>query len=93
MLALSRRAALVGVLPVLFAAPSVARGQAATDSSIARVERGLLPRAVPKGQAGQRTSIVERMIYHGIPAMSLAVIEDGHIAWARAWSRSRFARS
>jgi CubicO group peptidase (beta-lactamase class C family) len=86
MFALSRRAALVGVLPVVFAARSVAaRGQASKDSSIARVENGLLPRAVPKAQVGKRSSIVERMKYHGIPAMSLAVIEDGHIAWARAY--------
>jgi CubicO group peptidase (beta-lactamase class C family) len=86
MFAVSRHAALIGVLPVLFAAPrTAARGQAAADSSIARVERGLLPRAVPKGQAGKRASITERMKYHGIPAMSLAVIEDGHIAWARAY--------
>jgi CubicO group peptidase (beta-lactamase class C family) len=86
MFATSRRDAIVGWLFVLLATPAgSAHGQATKDSSIARVERGLLPRAVPKGQAGQRASIVERMAYHGIPAMSLAVIEDGRVAWARAY--------
>jgi CubicO group peptidase (beta-lactamase class C family) len=86
MFAASRRGAIVGVLLFFHATLAVpARGQTAKDSSIARVERGLLPRAVPKGRSGQRASIVERMTYHGIPAMSLAVIEDGHIAWARTY--------
>jgi CubicO group peptidase (beta-lactamase class C family) len=52
---------------------------------IARVERGLLPHVVPKGQAGTLSSIAERMAYHGIPGISLAVIENGQIAWARAY--------
>ncbi|MGH7470901.1 MAG: serine hydrolase [Longimicrobiales bacterium] len=30
-------------------------------------------------------SIPERMAYHGIPAMSMAVIDSGRIAWARAY--------
>jgi CubicO group peptidase (beta-lactamase class C family) len=49
------------------------------------VEAGLLPRAVLKGNTGKRATITERMIYHGIPGVSLAVIEDGKLAWARAY--------
>ncbi|MBI4903063.1 MAG: serine hydrolase [Acidobacteria bacterium] len=49
------------------------------------MEQGLLPQCVLKGQAGRRASIAERMSYHGIPGMSLAVIEDGHLVWARAY--------
>jgi CubicO group peptidase (beta-lactamase class C family) len=79
------RTTLIRLLVLLAAAPRAGRGQVAEDPRIARVEQGLLPRVVPAGQATRRTSIVERMRYHGIPGMSLAVIEDGRVAWARAY--------
>ena len=73
-------------------APSVAlvaspglNGQSPVDQRIARVEDGLLPRAVLKGETGKRASIGERMTYHGIQGVSMAVIEDGKLAWARAY--------
>jgi len=53
------------------------QGQDAASDRIARVENGLLPRAVPQGQAGKPMSIAARMAYHGVPGMSMAVIEDG----------------
>ena len=85
----------VGLLLVLLATTGgVARPQDAEAARIARVESGLLPRAVPKGQTGQRASIVERMTYHAIPGMSVAVIEDGRIAWAGAYGvRDRDTKS
>lgn len=61
------------------------RVQSVMDERIARVEQGLLPRAVLKGETGRRASIAERMAYHGVPGMSMAVIEDGQLAWARAY--------
>ena len=61
------------------------RRQDAASDRIARVENGLLPRAVPQGQAGKPMSIAARMAYHGVPGMSMAVIEDGRLAWARAY--------
>jgi CubicO group peptidase (beta-lactamase class C family) len=38
-----------------------------------------------KGETGKYASIAERMAYHGIPGMSMAVIEDGKLAWTRAY--------
>src|SRR5215475_14323214 len=73
------------IIVALAAASSGANGQGAIDQRIARVDAGLLPRAILKGEAGKRASIAERMAYHGIPAMSIAVIEDGKLAWARAY--------
>jgi CubicO group peptidase (beta-lactamase class C family) len=52
---------------------------------IVRVEQGLLPRAVRAGERGKLASIPERMAYHGIPGMSMAVIENGMIVWAKAF--------
>ncbi len=60
-------------------------GQVARDEKIARVEHGLLPQVVSRGLVGKRLSMAERMAHHGIPGMSMAVIEDGRIAWARAY--------
>ncbi len=73
------------ILPALLAASEGAGGQSAVEERIARVEKGLLPRAVLKGDAGKRVSIAERMAYHGVPGMSMAVIEEGRLAWARAY--------
>ena len=61
------------------------RAQSEVPERIRRVEMGLLPLAVPEGMQGKPFSISERMAYHGIPAMSIAVIEDGKIQWARAF--------
>jgi CubicO group peptidase (beta-lactamase class C family) len=59
--------------------------QDARADRIARVEHGLLPRAVTQGQTGKPMTIAARMAYHGIPGMSIAVIDDGRVAWARAY--------
>jgi hypothetical protein len=68
------------IVIALVAARSGANGQSPVDQRIARVEEGLLPRAVLKSETGKRKSIAERMAYHGIPGMSMAVIEDGKLA-------------
>jgi CubicO group peptidase (beta-lactamase class C family) len=81
----ARAGAIAAVFLMLLA--SIARpvcGQG-EEARIARVENGLLPRAVPHGQVAHPASIAERMKYHGIPGMSIAVIEDGRLAWARGY--------
>ena len=73
------------LLITLVAASASVLGQSGVDVRITRAEQGLLPRAVLKGGTGKRNSIAERMAYHGVPSMSMAVIEDGQLAWARAY--------
>jgi CubicO group peptidase (beta-lactamase class C family) len=74
------------VLLIALALSATAVGaQVSVEERVARVERGLLPRTVAQGQIEKRFSIAERMTYHGIPGMSMAVIEDGRIAFARAY--------
>lgn len=73
------------IIVAILAGSADAQGPSGIDERIARVEQGLLPRAVLKGQSGRRTSIGERMAYHGVPGMSMAVIEDGKLVWARAY--------
>jgi CubicO group peptidase (beta-lactamase class C family) len=51
---------------------------------IARVESGLRPFAEAAGRP-QRWPLTERMADHGIPGVSVAVIDGGRVAWAKAY--------
>jgi CubicO group peptidase (beta-lactamase class C family) len=53
-------------------------------ASIARVERGLIPEVRIEGDARGWT-IAERMRAHHTPAVSIAVIHNYRVAWARAY--------
>jgi CubicO group peptidase (beta-lactamase class C family) len=57
----------------------------AADPRIARFENDLLPRISLKENLGVKASITQRMAALGIPGVSIAVIEEGKIAWARAY--------
>jgi CubicO group peptidase (beta-lactamase class C family) len=45
------------------------------------VERGLLPPTIIDGEAGY--SLVDRMRHHGVPGVSIAVIEGSDVSWIR----------
>jgi CubicO group peptidase (beta-lactamase class C family) len=55
------------------------------DERIARVARGLSPPLEIEGEEAQRWQIGERMERFAVPAVSVAVIDDGRLAWAHAW--------
>src|SRR5687768_14358359 len=57
--------------------------QTTTDTQIKGVEQGLLPAVLIKGDPSW--SIVDRMKFHKVPALSIAVIKDFKIEWARAY--------
>ncbi len=51
----------------------------------ARIEAGLLP-ATGRGAAkAPAMRLDERMVFYKVPAVSVAVIDDGRLAWAHAW--------
>ena len=52
---------------------------------IERVENGLLPPAVLKGEAPARMSLADRMKFYKTPGVSIAVINDGRIEWAHGY--------
>lgn len=54
-----------------------------TDSRIKRVEQGLLPAVLIKGEPSW--SIAERMKFYKVPGLSIAVIKDFKIDWARSY--------
>ena len=56
---------------------------------IARVERGVLPLVTAQGALGVTSDIEQRMDYYGVPGVSVAVIEDGQVAWAKGYGTVR----
>jgi len=52
---------------------------------IASIEGRVLPPVVIEGDKLQDRSLGERMAELHVPAVSMAVIQDGEISWARAW--------
>lgn len=75
------------LLSLLWLVPAAAFGQPA-DSIAQRqraVERSLLPEVVPEGEPLPTFALRERMAHYGVPGVSLAVINDGHVEWAAGY--------
>jgi CubicO group peptidase (beta-lactamase class C family) len=58
-------------------------GQTPVQSRIERVEKGLLPVVLIKGEPGW--DIQQRMKYYKVPGVSIAVINNFKIEWAKAY--------
>ena len=55
------------------------------EARIQRVENGLLPPSILKGEAVSGMKLPERMQFYKTPAVSIAVINEGRTEWARAY--------
>ncbi|HWU53052.1 MAG TPA: serine hydrolase domain-containing protein [Tahibacter sp.] len=55
------------------------------QARITRVEQGLSTRVVVKGSSERTMSLSQRMAFHQVPAVSIALINDGKVEWARAY--------
>ncbi|TDR41127.1 CubicO group peptidase (beta-lactamase class C family) [Tahibacter aquaticus] len=64
---------------------SVEHTPPALQARIARVEQGLSTRVVVKGSAQRKMALTQRMAFHQVPAVSIALINDGRVEWARAY--------
>jgi len=71
------------LLLLLCLVQTISFGQATTESRIKNIEGGLLPPVLIKGDPSW--AIVERMKFYKIPGLSVAVIKDFKIDWARAY--------
>ncbi len=75
------------MLPTSALPKTAANTQAKTESSasvrIKRVEQGLLPAVLIKGDPAW--SIEERMKFYNVPGLSVAVIKDFKVDWARSY--------
>jgi CubicO group peptidase (beta-lactamase class C family)/pimeloyl-ACP methyl ester carboxylesterase len=76
-----RRIALVLLIIPLFARPLQAQNE--TEARIRRVENGLMPPVQVKGDAAW--NIRERMEHYKVPGVSVAVIENFRVVWAKGY--------
>lgn len=71
------------VLLLVLVLSQAALGQSPAGSRIERIEKGLLPSVLVKGFPGW--TIQERMKHYKAPGVSIAVINDFKIDWAKAY--------
>ena len=76
---------LVSLLPPMAQAQTGANDAATIAARIERVETGLLGPVAITGQAPKRMALSERMRALKVPGVSIAIINDGKIEWARAY--------
>ena len=55
------------------------------EAKIQRIESGLLPAVMIKGRPVEKMNLADRMAAHKVPALSVAVIKDFKVEWARAY--------
>lgn len=55
------------------------------QESISRVENSLLPAVLIKGEPVSTMNLAERMKHYNVKGVSVAVINDGRIEWAKAY--------
>lgn len=79
------RALLVLALAALAACGEPASDASPPGSPLAQVESALLPTFVIRGEPTPRTPLADRMEALGVPGVSVAVLVDGDIAWARGY--------
>ncbi|HXD31258.1 MAG TPA: serine hydrolase [Pyrinomonadaceae bacterium] len=71
------------LLIALILLPTISFGQSPVETQIKNVEQGLLPGILVKGDPSW--NIVERMKFYKIPGLSIAVIKDFKIDWAKGY--------
>lgn len=57
----------------------------ALQARITRIEQGLSTRVAVKGSPDRKMALAERMAFHQVPAVSIALINEGRIEWTRAY--------
>ena len=67
--------------PILFAATPL-------EERIQRVENGLQRGITVRGTPVQRMNIAERMNFYKVPGVSIAVIHEGKLEWARGYGKA-----
>ena len=77
------KTAICKLLVLVYLLPLGALAQSNVDVRIKRVEQGLLPPVLIKGESSW--SIEERMKHWKVPGLSVAVVKDFKLEWARSY--------
>lgn len=77
--------AAAGVLTAGLLAAQVAPGPSVVERRIQRIQNAILPAVLVKGEAAQGAKLADRMAALHVPGVSIAVIHDGQIEWARGF--------
>jgi CubicO group peptidase (beta-lactamase class C family) len=82
-----RKTLIVVAVSSSYTAAAFAASSDATElnEKIVRVEQGLSTSVVVKGASTQKMRLADRMHYHQVPAVSIAVVSNGQLEWARAY--------
>jgi CubicO group peptidase (beta-lactamase class C family) len=83
LLEVTMKAAFSRILLFVFVISQIAYAQSPTEHRVKRVEQGLLSAVLIKGSSGW--SLQERMKHYKIPGVSIAVIKDFKVEWARGY--------
>jgi CubicO group peptidase (beta-lactamase class C family) len=76
----------LGLTILVLTAGSIAHGEdGAVEARIERVVGGLLPETSLPGRYGAPGALHDRMAYFHTPGVSIAVLKDGQIDWARGF--------
>jgi CubicO group peptidase (beta-lactamase class C family) len=70
---------------ILLVSPRASQTQTPLDQRIHRVENGLMPAQIDKGEAVPKWTIAERMAHYNVVGVSIAVIDNYAIHWAKGY--------
>jgi CubicO group peptidase (beta-lactamase class C family) len=92
-----RSAAVSGILACALtlglAGAQVTTGQTTLEQRIQRIQDGLRPAVLVKGEGGQTSKLIDRMAALHVPGVSIAVIHNGQIEWARGFGVTKIGGS
>src|SRR5438105_4130872 len=77
----------------LLVTPSANAAGAATDEHIERVLNRVPPAIVIESEAATHSTLAERMAALHVPGVSIAVIHDGRLEWARGFGVTKVGGS
>jgi CubicO group peptidase (beta-lactamase class C family) len=77
------------LLALAMAGTAFAADPALTEERIQRLQNGLMPPVLVRGEFPKLETLEARMAELHVPGVSIAVIEDGKIAWARGFGVTR----
>ena len=76
---------IVFALSILLVSPRASQSQTPLDQRIHRVENGLMPAQIAKGEPIPKWTIAERMAHYKVVGVSVAVIDNYAIHWAKGY--------